>query len=213
MNIKDYFLQYAEFCEGMKKDSLKTFCFLDRKITLIRYLKENKNIIIKNINYAFFESDENYLLSVFSKDNIHYIHINSKLSKNFPLNYESKDEYENFLAIYGTFAILIGQSFQIQDLSDSRLNIYFKDFLFDLTFKIYYDEAFRLNLEKFIRDENESLKYVYRYGYDYLFIMFRAYFNQKIEFSFLAKILNIEENELAKLYRLYRNKILIKNKL
>lgn len=210
LSIKEYFKNYLEFKEDVAKN-LKYFCFLDKKISLTKYLKENKSLILKNINYAFFESDEPYLLSVFCENNINFIHINSKLSKNFPLIYNSKDEYENFLAIYGTFAILIQQNFQINNLNDTRINIYVKDFLSDLTFKIYYDEAFKLNLQEYIRNENEILKYIYRYGYDYLFVLFNAYFKQKIEFNYISKFLNINNDELTKLYRLYKHKILIEN--
>lgn len=209
MNIKEHFKIYADFKQN--KEKLRHFNFLDTKISLIKYLKENKSLIIKSINYAFFESNESYLLSAFSSDGIHFIHINSKLSKEFPPHFETQNEYENFLTIYATFGILIEQNFQVQDLSDSRLNIHFKDFLSDLTFKIYYDDAFRLNLENYIQAENEVLKYVYRYGYDYLFVLFRAYFNEKLEFDFIAKLLKLESNELEKLYRLYKTKILVDN--
>ena len=146
------------------------------------------------------------MLSVFADGAINFIHINIK---KLPPNFDSLQEYENYLAIYGTFAVLIKQSFQIEDLNDSRLNIYIKDFLEDLTFKIYYDESFRLNLQDYINKENSVLKYVYAYGYDYLFVLFKAYFQEKLEFSFLVQVLNIEENELAKLYRMYESKILI----
>lgn len=208
MNIKEHFANYAKF-STKEQNSLKYFCFLDKKVALMRYLKENKAFIIKHINYSFFESDEPYLLSVFSDKRVNFIHINSRLSKNYLLGYESQNEYENFLAIYGSFAILIHQNFQIQDLNDSRLNIYVKDFLMDLTFKVYYDDAFRLNLQEYIKDENEVLKYVYRYGYNYLLGLFRAYFNKSLEFDYIAKILKIDSNELAKLYRLYKSRILI----
>lgn len=211
MQIKKHFEVFTrlkEYEESEKK--LKQFNFLDRKKILIDYLNKNKAYVLKKINYSFFESDEPYLLSVFTEKNSNFIHINSRLSKNFPVHYISKDEYENFLAIYGTFAVLIGQSFQIENMSDSRIKIYIKDFLYDLTFKIYYDDAFRLNLQDYIKDKNKILRYVYKYGYDYLFILFRAYFNEKIDFVYISKILDIELSELEELFRLYKNKILIK---
>lgn len=206
MKIKEYFALYEKLKTNKANPSLKQFCFLDKRTSLIKYLKNKKSFIIKNINYSFFSSDEPYLLSVFADGDINFIHINIK---KLPPNFDSLQEYENYLAIYGTFAVLIKQSFQIEDLNDSRLNIYIKDFLEDLTFKIYYDESFRLNLQDYINKENSVLKYVYAYGYDYLFVLFKAYFQEKLEFSFLVQVLNIEENELAKLYRMYESKILI----
>lgn len=205
MKIKEYFALYEKF-KSSNVNHLKQFCFLDKRTSLIKYLKNKKSFIIKNINYSFFSSDEPFLLSVFADGDINFIHINIK---KLPPNFDSLQEYENYLAIYGTFAVLINQSFQIEDLNDSRLNIYIKDFLEDLTFKIYYDESFRLNLQDYINKENSVLKYVYAYGYDYLFVLFKAYFKEKLEFSFLVQALNIEENELAKLYRMYESKILI----
>lgn len=210
MQIKKHFEVFTRLKEYRKnEEKLKHFNFLDRKKTLIKYLKENKVFIFKKINYSFFESDEPYLLSVFCGENINFIHINPKLSRNFPLNYDSKDEYENFLAIFGTFAILIRKNFQIENINDTRLNIVFKDFLFDLTFQIYYDDNFRLNLQDYIREENEVLKYVYRYGYDYIFTLFNAYYSEKIDFDYIVKLLDIDTDELTELYKLYKSKILI----
>lgn len=205
MKIKDYFALYEKL-KPNKANPLKQFCFLDKKISLIKHLKQKKAFIIKNINYSFFPSNESYLLSVFCGGNVNFIHINIK---KLPPNFDSLQEYENYLAIYGTFAVLINQSFQIEDLSDSRLNIYIKDFLEDLTFKIYYDESFRLNLQDYINKENSVLKYVYAYGYDYLLVLFEAYFKEKLEFNFLIQALKIERNELIRLYRMYESKILI----
>lgn len=205
MKIKEYFALYKKL-KSNKSNSLKQFCFLDKKISLIKYLKNNKGFIIKNINYSFFSSDEPYLLSVFCEEHLNFIHINIK---KLPPNFDSLQEYENYLAIYGTFAVLINQSFQIEDLSDSRLGIYIKDFLEDLTFKIYYDESFRLNLQDYINKENSVLKYVYAYGYDYLLVLFEAYFKEKLEFNFLVQVLKIEKDELIRLYRMYKSKILI----
>lgn len=145
-------------------------------------------------------------MSVFCQEHLNFIHINIK---KLPPNFDSLQEYENYLAIYGTFAVLINQSFQIEDLNDSRLNIYIKDFLEDLTFKIYYDESFRLNLQDYINKENSVLKYVYAYGYDYLLVLFEAYFKEKLEFNFLVQVLKIEKDELIRLYRMYKSKILI----
>ena len=206
MKIKDYFALYEKLKEN-KANPLKQFCFLDKKISLIKYLKHKKSFIIKNINYSFFPSNEPYLLSVFCGGNVNFIHINIK---KLPPNFDSLQEYENYLAIYGTFAVLINQSFQREDLNDSRLSLYIKDFLEDLTFKIYYDESFRLNLQDYINKENSALKYVYAYGYDYLLVLFEAYFKEKLEFNFLMQALKIEKNELIRLYRMYKSKILIR---
>lgn len=206
MKIEEYFALYEKLKTNKANQPLKQFCFLDKRTSLIKYLKNKKSFIIKNINYSFFHSDEPYLLSVFADRDINFIHINIK---KLPPNFDSLQEYENYLAIYGTFAVLINQSFQIEYLNDSRLNIYIKDFLEDLTFKIYYDESFRLNLQDHINKGNSVLKYVYAYGYDYLFVLFKAYFQEKLEFGFLIQALNIDENELTKLYKMYESKILI----
>lgn len=53
MKIKEYFALYKKL-KSNKSNSLKQFCFLDKKISLIKYLKNNKGFIIKNINYSFF---------------------------------------------------------------------------------------------------------------------------------------------------------------
>ncbi|MBX7491231.1 hypothetical protein K4G58_07320 [Helicobacter sp. Faydin-H64] len=97
----------------------------------------------------------------------------------------------------------------MESLNDSRLNIYIRDFLSDLTFKIYYDDAFRLNLSDYISNENRILKYVYTYGYNYLFTLFYAYFSEQISLEYIAKILQTTSDEVAKLYELYKSKIII----
>lgn len=204
--------EYFEFYFKTKQKNilpLKKFSFLDRKLTLVKYFKKEKNDIIKSINYAFFESAEDFLLSVFSKEDIYFIHINSRLTKKYPSNFSSACEYENYLAIYATFAILMDFSFQAQDLEDSR--IFHKDFLEDLTFKIYYDDNFRLNLESFIDEENKILRYVYRYGYDFLLEFFRIYYKNSSKFIYLAflNLLKIKESEFNELFALYRAKIIL----
>ena len=115
MKIKEYFALYEKLKTNKANPSLKQFCFLDKRTSLIKYLKNKKSFIIKNINYSFFSSDEPYLLSVFADGDINFIHINIK---KLPPNFDSLQEYENYLAIYGTFAVLIKQSFQIEDLND-----------------------------------------------------------------------------------------------
>ena len=210
--IKEYFDFYLKIKQN--QTPLRKFSFLDRQLTLVKYLKQNKVKIIKSINYAFFASDENVLLSVFCKDNIYFIHINSRLTKDYyPSNFSNSCEYENYLAIYGTFSVLIDFSFQAQELDDSR--IFYKDFLEDLTFKIYYDDDFRLNLQDLIDQENAILKYVYRYGYDFLLEFFKLYFqnSSKTSNAYLTFInfLKIKESEFNELFGLYRAKIILEN--
>ncbi len=205
MEINSYFNFYANIKSD--KPQLEHFSFLDRQVTLVKYLKKNKSEIIKHINYAFFESKEPYLLSVFSSPNANYIHINHNLCKEHPKSFDSIYEYENYLAIYGTFAVLIGETFQISSLQDSR--IYFKDFLEDLTFKIYYDEDFRLNLESFLINKNEILRFVYRYGYDFLLQSFKIFNKDEFYYRRIKEFLNINDLEFKELFELYRYKIIL----
>ena len=122
-------------------------------------------------------------------------------------------EYENYLAIYGTFSVLIDFSFQAQDLNDSR--IFYKDFLEDLTFKIYYDDNFRLNLESFIDEENKILRYVYRYGYDFLLEFFKLYYRDSSTNTYIPflNFLKIKESEFNELFGLYRAKIILESNI
>lgn len=85
--IKEYFDFYLKIKQS--KMPLRKFSFLDRQLTLVKYLKQNKGKIIKSINYAFFESSENILLSVFCKDDVYFIHINGRLAKNYPSNFSN----------------------------------------------------------------------------------------------------------------------------
>lgn len=207
MDIKDYFNFYA--INKTDKSQVKKFSFLNKQATLVKYLKTNKNEIIKQINYAFFESKEPYLLSVFSAEVANYIHINSRLCREFPKNFDSLHEFENYLAIYGTFAVLIGESFQISSLNDSK--IYYRDFLEDLTFKIFYDDVFRLNLESLLIDKNNILRFVYRYGYDFLLQSFKIFYKDEFSYSTIKRFLNISDEEFNELYGLYRNKIILES--
>lgn len=54
LNIKKCF----EFYESIKKqeNKLKAFTFLDRQLSIVKYLKKNKKSIIENINYAFLKA-------------------------------------------------------------------------------------------------------------------------------------------------------------
>lgn len=214
MKIEDYFRFYKNIKE-VKGFKFKRFTFLDKQISLIRYLKQNKKDIIKYINYAFFESNEPYLISVFNESDIHYIHINERLCKEkLSKNFDSVYEYENYLAIYGTFAVLIGENFQAQDLNDSRIS--FRDFLHELTFHIYYDDAFRLNLESFVGKENEILRYVYRYGYDFLLESFKFFYkdvHNSFNYNQIIRFLSITDDEFRELFALYKSKIILESEL
>lgn len=185
---------------------------MDKQISLIKYVKNNKDLIIRNINYAFFESNEPFLLSVFHQKQTYFIHINARLCKDYPKIFDSIYEYENYLAVYGTFALLVNASFQVESLEDSR--IFFKEFLEELTFKIYYDEAFRLNLESLVDEKNKILKYVYRYGYDFLLQCFKFFYKDTFRItshSCIMKYLQMSDLEFRELFALYKSKIILEN--
>ena len=185
--------QCFEFYESVKmqESELKSFTFLDRQLAIVRFLKKYKKEIIENINYAFYKSNEPYLLSFFSGERAKYVHINSALTEDYPSIYENAEEYENYLAIYATFGILINQSFQIQNLNDSRF--YHKDFVRDMTNVIFYDEMFRLNLSSFVSENESYYKAIYAYGKDYIFSVFSAMMRQDIDENTCIKMLNMED--------------------
>lgn len=189
MKIKECFEFYESVKEGT--NALKNFNFLDRQLSIVRYLKKYKKEIIENINYAFYESDEKYLVSFFSGERAKYIHINSTLTKDYPSIYENEEEYENYLAIYATFGILINQSFQLQSLNDTRF--YHKDFIRDMTNVIFYDEMFRLNLSPFVSENDGYYKAIYAYGKDYIFQCFSAMMRGEIDEYGCIKMLNMED--------------------
>lgn len=187
------------------KAKLKEFNFLQHPTAIMRYLKNNKDLIIKNINYAFFEDDSEDILVVFSSVSVKYVYINTRLSKNYPAMFENQNEYENYLAIYGTFAILLNQNFKAQNLQDSRILI--KDYLKNLTHIIYYDESFRLNLSTYT-DKNE-LKAVYRYGYDFCYCLMKSLYNNNIKKSLVQELLQLNPQEIDLLLNAFVAKIII----
>lgn len=204
--------QCFEFYEMVKdkEHNLKHFTFLDRQLAIVRFLKKHKKEIINEINYAFYESDEEYLLSFFSGERANYVHINSRLTKEYPSIYENIDEYENYLAIYATFGILINQSFQLQNLNDSRF--YHKDFIKDMTNIIFYDEAFRLNLSGFVSDNEGYYKAIYAYGKDYIFSVFSAMMQNEISEETCIKMLSMGDKmrDFRMLFEVYEKMILLK---
>lgn len=199
--------QYFEFYESVKEQNspLKSFTFLDRGLSIVRYLKKYKKEIIENINYAFYESDEKYLVSFFSGERAKYVHINSTLTKDYPSIYENEQEYENYLSIYATFGILINQSFQLQSLNDTRF--YHKDFIRDMTNVIFYDEMFRLNLERDLQVKDEILPLVYRYGNDFLFNLFKNSLNEECFMKNILFLNGIDSFLAQKLFNFYKNRI------
>ncbi|WP_270975452.1 hypothetical protein [Campylobacter helveticus] len=204
--------QCFEFYEMIKdkEHNLKHFTFLDRQLSIVRFLKKYKKEIINKINYAFYESDEEYLLSFFSGERANYVHINSRLTKEYPSIYENIEEYENYLAIYATFGILINQSFQLQNLNDSRF--YHKDFIKDMTNIIFYDEAFRLNLSSFVGENEGYYKAIYAYGKDYIFSVFSAMMRNEINEETCIKMLSMENKmrDFRMLFEVYEKMILLK---
>lgn len=207
MKIIEYFNFYKNIKN--KENVLKKFSLISRKNSIVNYLKQNKKEVINSINYCFFESNENILISVFSENNIYFIHINSLLIKDYPKNFNSINEYENYLLIYGTFAILLDLNFQAKDLDDSR--ILFKDFLHELTQYIFYDEKFNLNLIPYIDDENKIISFVYLYGYDFLFEIFKYFYKDKSNYVEIMKFLKMNESEFEALFELYKSKIILED--
>lgn len=191
MLIKEYFDFYEEYKATEVK--IKKFSLIDRKKTIVSYFKKNKKKLIQDINYMYFESDEDYLMQVFSSDKANLIFINTRLSKNIPKgkNFSSKQEFENYLTIYASFCVLLNQNLRILSIDDSRVSVFIRDFLMDLTYQIFYNDAFDLNLQDIVND-NFTLKMAYRYGYDLLFNIFMAFENGKIDDK---KVISFFENE------------------
>ena len=206
MKVKEYFELYSSFKQ--ETEDFRTFNFLQSKVSVMRYFKNHKKKIIESINYAFFESNEPYLLSVFSWHNARFVHINSTMTENYPIFATNVKEYENYLAIFGTFGILLDQNFRIEALDDSRI-CYCSDFLRDMTNRIYYDENFRLNLTNYI--EQPHLKIIYRFGGDFVFEIFNAYYRKKLELSKIKDIFQTTEENVKELYALLSSKIVVGN--
>lgn len=238
-SIREFFDLY----ESVKnqQNTMKYYSIIAPKGHMSKYLQKNKKLILDNINFAFFESNEPYILSAFKGQKANYIHINSKLTKKVPKSiiefvsgFERQDllkeleiyEYENWLAIFGTFSILLDNHtlrirkdfsddkvYTIQNLlKDSRNESFLNDKLFKLTESIYYDESFRINLENFIQSqENKILKYVYRYGYDFLLQLFKSYNKNELLIDNIKDYLKISNDEFKELYRLFKNKITLED--
>lgn len=238
-SIRDFFHLYENVKDS--QNNMKHYSIIAPKINIVKYLQTNKKLILDNINFAFFESDEPYILSVFKGKKVNYIHINSKLTRKVPKSiidfvsgFERQDlikeleiyEYENWLAIFGTFSILLDSQtlrirkdfnddnpYTVQDLlRDSRNESFLNDKLCELTEAIYYDETFRINLETFIQNQDDKvLKYVYRYGYDFLLNCFKSYNENELLADNIKDYLKISNDEFKELYGLFKNKILLEN--
>ncbi|ECK2550146.1 hypothetical protein FQW77_08705 [Campylobacter jejuni] len=206
MKIKDYFDIYKKY-EKTKK-SLKSFSILNKKVVVHKYLKENKRNIIGQINYAFFESNEPYILSVFCDDEYYFIHINSRLTKTYPSYFNNENEYENYLIIFATTAVLFRKNFQIENINDSRLNQPYKEVIVDITNAIFYDETFRINLERYVNQEEKYLKNIYFYGFNFLINIFKEITENKISEEECKKILKINDDDFEKLFDILKFKLL-----
>ncbi|EDF8505777.1 hypothetical protein GB951_09880, partial [Campylobacter coli] len=64
--IEEYFQIYSQI--NTTKNIIKKFSILDRRLSIVNYIKKNKLKLIKSINFSFFESDEKYILSSFSNE-------------------------------------------------------------------------------------------------------------------------------------------------
>ncbi|EAI9739298.1 hypothetical protein MLB78_001642 [Campylobacter jejuni] len=205
MLIKDYFNTYEKFSKS--SNLLRKFSIISQKQAICKYLKLNKNFIINNINYCFFESEENYLISVFTNDNLNYIHINSRKTKEYPRAFENQENFEVFLSIFATISVLLNLNYQITNLNDSRLLLKQKEKIEDITYCIYYDEKFNLNLSNYINDKLSYIKNIYYFGEDFLFCLFKNFYLKNILKEDLFKILNIDEEDFKKLYSHFKLKI------
>ncbi|OCS21947.1 hypothetical protein CFVI97532_07035 [Campylobacter fetus subsp. venerealis cfvi97/532] len=200
MLIKEYF----DFYEQHKKTDgkLKKFSLIDKKLSIVTFFKKNKKNLIKNINFMYFDSDEDCLMQVYNSDRANLIFINTRLTKDHLSAFINKQEYENYLTIYGTFCVLLNQDLKITSLSDTRIPVFIRDFLKDLTYFIFYCDDFHLNLQDFVND-NFTLRMIYKYGYDLLFNIFLAFDDGRINdrgvVSFFENEI-LEENSLRGLY-------------
>lgn len=201
--IKEYFQIYSEI--KTTKNPIKKFSILDRRLSIVNYIKKNKLKLIKNINFSFFESDEKYILSSFSDQNINFIHINSKLTKNYPGYFENKKEYENYLAIYGTIGVLLNQNFQITTIKDTTQR--YADFYKDVTNAIFYDEDFNLNLLEYTLENDLHIKYTYLYGIDFVVYILNSFYKNNITKEELFNILKIDDTEFNFLFEKFKFKI------
>ncbi|CAD7289512.1 hypothetical protein LMG7974_01589 [Campylobacter majalis] len=202
MRVNDYF----EFYKQHKKTKLKIkkFSLIDRKLSIISYFKKHKKELINNINYMYFDSDEDYLMQVYSSNEANLVFINTRLSNVLPKNrnFETKKEYENYLTICATFCVLLNQDIKLISLDDTRISIFIRDFLKDLTYQIYYNDVFDLNLQDIVTD-NFTLKMIYRYGYDFLFNIFLAFDENRIDDKQVVSIFEndaLYENSLREIY-------------
>ncbi|QKG30281.1 hypothetical protein [Campylobacter sp. RM16187] len=200
MLIKEYF----DFYEQHKKTDgkLKKFSLIDKKLSIVTFFKRNKKNLIKNINFMYFDSDEEYLMQVYNSDKANLIFINTRLTKDVLSIFTNKQEYENYLTIYGTFCILLNQDLKITSLSDTRIPVFIRDFLKDLTYFIFYCDDFHLNLQDFVHD-NFTLRMIYKYGYDLLFNIFLAFDDGRINDRDVVLFFEneiLEENSLRGLY-------------
>lgn len=200
MLIKEYF----DFYERHKRTDgkLKKFSLIDKKLSIVTFFKRNKKNLIKNINFMYFDSDEEYLMQVYNSDKANLIFINTKLTKDVLSIFTNKQEYENYLTIYGTFCVLLNQDLKITSLSDTRIPVFVRDFLKDLTYFIFYCDDFHLNLQDFVND-NFTLRMIYKYGYDLLFNIFLAFDNGRINDQYVVSFFEnevLQENSLRGLY-------------
>lgn len=200
MLIKEYFEYYKKYKQTEIK--LKKFSLIDKKYSIVNFFKKNKKSIINNINYMYFDSDEKYLMQVYSSDEANIVFINTKQSIDIPPIFLNKREYENYLTIFGSFCVLLNQNIQINSINDTRISIFLRDFLKDLTYFIYYCDDFHLNLQNYV-DDNFALKSIYKYGYDFLFNVFLAFSNNKIDDKEIISFFETEEfkeNSIRDLY-------------
>ncbi|HEH5091113.1 TPA: hypothetical protein SG772_001728 [Campylobacter coli] len=201
--IQEYFQIYSEI--NTTKNIIKKFSILDRRLSIVNYIKKNKLKLIKSINFSFFESDEKYILSSFSNENINFIHINSRLTKDYPGYFENKKEYENYLAIYGTIGILLNQNFQITTIKDTTQK--YADFYKDITNAIFYDEDFNLNLSEYTLESELHMKYTYLFGIDFVIYILNSFYQNNITKQELFDVLNINDTDFNFLFEKFKFKI------
>lgn len=206
--IKDYWAIYKELKEvnqPKKSFKIKPFNFLQDKPCIMRYFRENKKSIIESINFAYFPSDEPYLISCFVSDSIYFVHINARSKEKIPGAFEDFNDYENYLNIYATFAVLHNQNFQISTLNDSRLIC--AERLMKFSDIVYYDDNFKLNLSPYLEDK--LLQNTFLYGYDFLFALFSK--SEELDIKFVKRYLKLEDSTIIKLYEKFYKKMILEN--
>lgn len=208
MKIKEVFDYYENFKENTELNSNIAKVFSNsRRAVVFKHLKKYKKEIIESINYSYFESNENILLSIFQKNNKRFVHINSSKTENFPKYFQVKTQYEVYLSIFATICILYGfNNCQLENLDDSRLDLELKSRIEDICFKVYYDDDFNFNLSDYLNSNFSYLRIIFIFGKDFTYHLIKNYYFGNIEKNKCLEILNCSEEDFKELYNFIYNK-------